>query len=100
MRTETRGDTLFITDIPTLSSDTSRPFKEYAHGALKPEHKWVDVDLSRARTVDSEGIGALISIHKAICDRGGKVRLLQPAPLIADMFKLLQLDGLFEIIRR
>ena len=100
MRTESRGDTLLITDIPTLTSDTSRPFKEYAHGALRAEHKVVEVDLSQARTVDSEGIGALISVHKALCDRGGQVRLFKPAPLIAEMFKLLQLDHLFDIIPR
>ena len=100
MRTYDRGDTLLITDISTLTSETSRPFKEYAHGALRAEHKFVEVDLSRARTVDSEGMGALISIHKAICARGGRVRLLQPAPLIAGMFTILQLDQLFDIIPR
>ena len=100
MRTENRGDTLLITDIPTLTSETCRAFKKYAHGALRAEHKFVEVDLSRARTVDSDGIGALISVHKAICDRGGQVRLLQPAPLIAGMFKLLKLDPLFEIVPR
>lgn len=100
MRTESRGDTLLITDIPTLTSDTSRPFKEYAHGALRAEHTCVEVDLSHARTVDSEGLGALISVHKAMCNRAGQVRLLQPAPLIADMFKLLKLDHLFQIVPR
>ncbi len=100
MRTTTRGDTLLISDIPTLTSDTSRPFKEHAHGALLSEHRFVEVDLSQARTVDSEGIGALISIHKAICAQGGRVRLLQPAPLIAEMFTLLRLDHLFDIVPR
>ncbi len=100
MRTENRSDTLFITDIPTLTSDTSRPFKDHAHAALRDEHKFVEVDLSRARTVDSDGIGALISVHKAICGRGGHVRLFQPSPLIAELFKLLKLNPLFEIIPR
>ena len=76
MRTENLGDTLRITDIPTLTSDTYKPFKEYAHGALLPTHKVVEVDLGSARSLDSDGIGALISVHKAICDRGGRVRLL------------------------
>ena len=100
MQTEKRGDTLCITDIPTLTSDNSGPFREYVHGALLPEYKVVQVDLSRARTVDSDGIGALVSVHKAICTRGGHVRLLHPAPLTAEMFKLLQLDQIFEIIPR
>lgn len=100
MRTENRGDTLYITDISTLTSETYKPFKEYAHGDLRPEHQFVEVDLSRARSVDSDGIGALISVHKAICDRGGRVRLLRPEPMIAELFKILKLDHLFEIIPR
>ena len=100
MRTESRGDTLLITDIPTLTSDTCKAFREYAHGALQAEHKFVEVDLSRARTVDSDGIGALISVHKALCGRGGRVRLVQPAPLIGEMFKVLKLEHLFDIIPR
>lgn len=100
MRTESRGETLRIFDIPALNSDYRRLFKEYALGALKPEHTCVEVDLGDARMVDSEGIGALISVHKVLCNRGGKVRLHKPLPMIADMFKLLQLDQLFEITPR
>jgi len=100
MRTYDRGDTLLITEIPTLTSETYKPFKEYAHGSLLPQHKVVEVDLSCARSVDSDGIGALISVHKAVCAQGGQVRLLQPAPLVAELFKILKLDHLFEIIPR
>ena len=100
MRTEKLGDTLLVTDIPTLTSDTSRAFKEYVHGALGPEHKVVKVDLGAARSVDSNGLGALISIHKTMCGRGGRVVLLHPSPLIAEMFELLQLHKIFEIIHR
>jgi anti-anti-sigma regulatory factor len=100
MHTESSGDTLRILDIPTLTSDTSRPFRDYARAALRPEHQCVEVDLSHARTVDSDGIGALISVHKAMRTRAGQVRLLQPAPLIAEMFKLLKLDHLFHIVPR
>jgi anti-anti-sigma factor len=98
MRTEKRGDTLVVDEILTLNSESCRLFKEMVHGALLPEHKVVEVDLSRARTVDSDGIGALISVQKAVCGRGGKVRLIRPAPMIADMFKLLQLDRVFEVV--
>ena len=100
MRTEKLGDKLLITDIPTLTSDTSRAFKEYVHTALGPEHKVVEVDLASARSVDSNGLGALISVHKTMCGRGGRVVLLYPSALIAEMFELLQLNKIFEIIHR
>ena len=89
-----------MTDIPTLTSDTSRAFKEYVNGSLGPEHKVVDVDLSTVRSVDSNGLGALISVHKTLCTRGGRVRLLHPPPLIDEMFQILQLDKIFDIIHR
>jgi anti-sigma B factor antagonist len=100
MRTEKHGETLLLTDIPTLTSDNSRVFKEYFHSALGPEHNIVEVDLATARSVDSNGLGALIAIHKALSPRGGRVRLLNPPPLIAEMFHLLELDKIFEIIHR
>ncbi len=100
MRTEKNGATLLVTDLPTLTSDNSRAFKDFVRGALAPEHLTVEVDLRNTRSVDSNGLGALISIHKTICVRGGKVRLLHPSPLIEEMFHILQLDQLFEIIPR
>ncbi len=100
MRTEKLGPTLLVTDIPTLTSDTSRAFKEYVRSSLGPEHHVVEVDLATARSVDSNGLGALISIHKTLCLRGGRVKLLNPPPLIAEMFHLLELDKIFEIIHR
>jgi anti-anti-sigma factor len=100
MRTENLGDTLLVTDLPTLTSDTSRAFKEYVRGALAPAHTIVEVDLATARSVDSSGLGALISIHKTLCLRGGRVKLLNPPPLIAEMFRILEFNKLFEIIQR
>lgn len=92
MRTEKCGDPLHITEIPPLPSDNCGPFKEYVHGAVRPEHKIVHVDLGRARTVDSAGIGAPISARKAVCLQGGRVRWLRPGPLTGGQ--------IFEIIPR
>ena len=36
MRTETHGETLFITDIPSLTADNSGLLKELAHARLTP----------------------------------------------------------------
>jgi anti-sigma B factor antagonist len=100
MRTEKNGAVLLITDFLMLTSDNSRAFKDYAFGALGPEHKIVEVDLAAVRTVDSNGLGALIFLHKALSPSGGRVRLLNPPPAIAEMFQLLQLDKIFEIVQR
>ena len=99
MRTETHGPTLLLTDLPSLTAANSRHFKELTHATLTPEHRVVDVDLSAARILDSEGLGALISIHKTMCARQGQVRLLNPTPVIEELVKLVRLDQLLPTIR-
>lgn len=100
MRTETRGETLFITDIPSLTADNARLLKELAHSTLLPAHRVVEVDLSKARILDSEGLGALISIHKTMCGQQGQVRLVNPTPFVEDLVKLLRMDQLLPSVRR
>jgi len=100
MRTEKTGAMLLVTDLPTLTSDNSRAFKDFVRKALEPGQDLVAVDLGKARSVDSNGLGALISIQKTLSGRGGRVRLLHPSPLVNEMFQLLQLDKIFEIVPR
>lgn len=100
MRTETRGETLFITDIPSLTADNARLLKELAHSTLLPGHRVVEVDLSKARILDSEGLGALISIHKTMCSQQGQVCLVNPTPFVEDLVKLLRMDQLLPSVRR
>lgn len=99
MHTETHGETLLLTDIPSLTSANGRHFKELAQASLKPEHRCVEVDLSVARFMDSEGLGALISVHKTMCSRAGCVRLRNPTTFVVDLLKLLRLDGLFPVVQ-
>jgi anti-anti-sigma factor len=99
MRTETHAQTLLLTDIPSLTAANCRLLKELAHATLTPEHRVVDVDLSAARVLDSEGLGALISIHKTMCERHGQVRLLNPTPFIEELVKLVRLDQLLPTVR-
>ena len=100
MRTETHGETLFITDIPSLTADNARLLKELAHSTLTPNHRVVEVDLSAARVLDSEGLGALVSIHKTMCAQNGRVSLLNPTPFVAELVKLLRMDQILPIVNR
>lgn len=97
-RTESRGAELWIGGIDRLTSDNQQWFRELVLSSLKPEHQVVSVDLSRTVSVDSDGVGALISIHKRVRERGGSLRLMQPLPFVREMLQLLRLDRLFEII--
>jgi len=56
--------------------------------------KFVEVDLSQLRMIDSSGVGALVSLYKRVRAKGGKVVLkgVRDQPLA--IFQLLQLDRL------
>jgi anti-sigma B factor antagonist len=99
MRSETRSNILHITDIPTLTSDLAGAFKALARATITPAHQVLEVDLGHARTVDSEGLGALVAINKDMRAQGGKVVLLNPSPLIGQILHLLKLDEIFQITR-
>ena len=49
------------------------------------------------RFIDSDGFGALISVHKSLAARAGKVRLREPLPVVRQLLRLLHFDEIFEI---
>lgn len=52
------------------------------------------VDLTRVTTIDSTGVGALVSGLKAARARGGDLRLAGPSAAIASMLNIMRLDTL------
>jgi anti-anti-sigma regulatory factor len=100
MRTETHGEVLLVTELSSLTADNARYFKELTCGTLKPEHRVVEVDVSAARVLDSEGLGALISVHKRMCEQEGCIRLLNPTPFVEELIVLLRLSAILPTVRR
>jgi len=98
MRTEKNGTTLLVTDLSALIAENCRVVKELTLAALGPEHQTIDINLGTTRSIDSEGLGTLISLHKAMCQREGRLRLINPLPFTEQMFKLLRLDSILEIV--
>ena len=49
--------------------------------------------------VDSSGLGALISLHKHLSERDGKVRLLNPRQSVLQLLELTRMHRIFEIER-
>lgn len=96
-RTESHGEVLWISGVDRLTSDNEKWFRELALTTLKPEHTTVSVDLSRTISLDSEGLGALISIYKRVRERNGTLRLVHPQPFVREMIQLLHLERLFEL---
>ena len=98
MKTQTQGDTLRIYEFEHLGSANATHLRELAHACLRPEHRIVEVDLASATFIDSEGLGALISIQKAAAPAGGRVRLVNACASVRQVLRLTRLDQLFEFV--
>ena len=100
MKTRTQGDTLVIEDFTELNAGNATWLQDLVRQSLVHAHKIVELDLSKVRFLDSNGISVLISIHKVMCKRGGKMRLFKPMPAVSQILQLLSLNEVFEIINQ
>jgi anti-sigma B factor antagonist len=97
MHTETRQDALIVTGFSRLTADNVALFRDLVRATLTQQHQRVEVDLAAVTVIDSDGVGAIIAVHKTIRERGGGVRLLNPQPQILQLVQLLRLDRILEI---
>jgi anti-sigma B factor antagonist len=98
MKVQTQGDTLAITGLKELAAANSQSFRDQVRAALTEDQKNIEIDLSEAMFVDSCGLGALISLHKAVCARKGQVRLLHPTPPVRQILELTRMHRIFEVV--
>ncbi len=96
MKTEARGDTLVVSGVQNLGADQAPLLRELVCASLKPDHKFIEVDLAGTTFIDSEGLGSLVAVHKIVAGRGGAVRLPGTRPAIRELFRLTRLDQIFE----
>lgn len=92
--------TLEVTGLKELGGAVAGSVRDSIKGALTDGHRMLDIDLSQTRFMDSSGLGALISLHKAMCARGGQVRLINPSPTCRQLLELTRLHRTFEIVTR
>jgi anti-sigma B factor antagonist len=98
MKVQAQGETLNVSGIKELGAANSQLFRDEVRGALGDEQKNIEIDLSETMFVDSCGLGALISLHKATCNRNGTVRLLNPTPPVQQILELTRMHRIFEIV--
>jgi anti-sigma B factor antagonist len=99
MKVQVEGDTLTITGIKELAAANSQSFRNQVRSALKEDHRNIEIDLSQTMFVDSCGLSALISLHKAANSRHGCIRLLNPTPPVYQILELTRMHRIFEIIK-
>lgn len=86
-----------ITAPAELCSSTARVWKDRVSKELSAKTE-ASIDLSNTRFIDSSGLGALLSLNKALRAQGGELKLLNPSSAVAQLIELTRLHRVFEII--
>ena len=70
--------------------------REAVHRELEAGHKNVLIDMNGVTTIDSSGIGELVSTYTSVNNRGGKLKLLHIPDKVSDILQITQLISVFE----
>ena len=91
-----RGITIALPDTDRLTLIEARVFTD-AIGELVAAGDYVVVDMHRVRIVDSAGVGAFLSAHRAAKAAGGGLRLAGLRPQVATLVRVVRMDRLIEM---
>jgi anti-sigma B factor antagonist len=100
MKVQSNGETLSVTGIKELGAANSNTFRDQVKAEFREPQKNIEIDLSQTNFVDSCGLGALISLHKATCNRNGTVRLVNPTAPVQQILELTRMHRIFEIVNQ
>ncbi len=65
--------------------------------ALEAGARNILVNLGGVSTIDSSGIGELVSAYTTVTNRGGKLKLTNLPPKVTDILQITQLISVFEV---
>lgn len=70
--------------------------REAVHRELENGNKNVLIDMNGVTTIDSSGIGELVSTYTSVKNRGGSLKLLRLPAKVSDILQITQLISVFE----
>jgi anti-sigma B factor antagonist len=77
---------------------TAPEFKERITGAIDAGRDLVVVDLGETSFIDSSSLGVLISAHRRLSGRDGRLVIACDVPAVLNTFKITGLDAVLEIV--
>lgn len=83
-----------------LDASNSVQFRDQVRASMSNSQRFIEIDLSTTTFLDSNGLGALIALHKTTCSRNGMVRLVNPTPPIQQILELTRMHRIFEVVKR
>jgi anti-sigma B factor antagonist len=72
-------------------------FRREVQKRWKDSVEEVVMDFSQVEFVDSSGVGALVSVHKRVAEKGNAVILQDPCPAVVSVIELLRLHRVFTL---
>lgn len=67
------------------------------HQAVEGGAKNILVNLAEVTTIDSSGVGELVSSYMTVTNRGAKLKLTQLPPKVQDVLFITQLSTVFDV---
>lgn len=74
--------------------------REAVHEALEAGARNILINLGGVTTIDSSGIGELVSAFTTVTNRGGKLKLYNLPSKVEDILQITQLWQVFEIFEK
>lgn len=72
--------------------------RDAVHGALDAGGKNILINLKDVTTMDSSGIGELVSAYTTVTHRGGTLKLLHLPNKVRDILQITQLVTVFDVL--
>lgn len=71
--------------------------RESVHDAIGDRSVKMLINLGQVTTIDSSGVGELVSAFTTVANRGGKLKLVNLPPKVNDILQITQLITVFEV---
>jgi anti-sigma B factor antagonist len=71
--------------------------REAVHGQLDAGERNLLIDMGGVSTIDSSGVGELVSTFTSVKNRGGSLKLIHLPPKVSDILQITQLITVFEV---
>lgn len=75
-------------------------FRRQVEDAWRDTIETVSVDFTSVGFIDSSGVGALVSVHKRVAPKGGRLEIQNPGPAVTSVIELLRLHRVFSLVVR
>lgn len=100
MKVQHIDETVAVSGLDGLDASNSVQFRDQVRASMQSAQRFIEIDLSSTTFLDSNGLGALIALHKTTCSRNGMVRLVNPTPPIQQILELTRMHRIFEVVKR